>query len=144
MPPEWVDSFEFQLAAIERMAPKYVWGGSESPEKGLDCSGYLYLAAKWAGIPGVRRTTSERMSKGLDGWKSVEIGLSQAGKGHLAFWTMKPERPAGHVGAFTNPKDEEYKAVYHASSSYGRVVRKPLDGVLLEKLEQVRELTIGD
>jgi len=140
--PEYRASFAQQLAFIVSKNPKYTWGGSSDLEKGLDCSGYLFLAAKWAGIPGITRTTSARMAEGLGGWTSRKIDLKDAQECDLPFWTFKENRPNAHVGAFLNDSKGR-RAVTHAGVS-GGVVLEPLKGKLRENLSKVRRLTIGD
>lgn len=135
-------SLKCQLQFIIDKHPKYAWGGSSDLEKGLDCSGYLFLAAKWAGIPGITRTTSARMAEGLGGWTSRQIDPKEARECDLVFWTFREERQNGHVGAFLNDSDGR-RAVTHAGVSKG-VVLEALKGMLLENLSQVRRLTIGD
>ncbi|MBI4965351.1 MAG: C40 family peptidase [Desulfomonile tiedjei] len=135
-------SLKGQLQFIIAKHPKYTWGGSSDLEQGLDCSGYLFLAAKWAGIPGITRTTSDRMADGLGGWTSKEIDLKDARECDLPFWTFRPARKNGHVGAFLND-NRGRRAVTHAGMSKG-VVLEPLNGKLLENLSKVRRLTIGD
>lgn len=134
-------SFKRQLNFIIAKHPKYTWGGSDL-ERGVDCSGYLFLAAKWAAIPGVTRTTAARMAQGLGGWLSKEISLDNAAPCDLIFWTFKPERPCGHVGAFLKgPHNALY--VTHASVSRG-VVLERIRGILATSTSLVRRLTIGD
>jgi len=135
-------SLKGQLQFIIAKHPKYTWGGSTDLEKGLDCSGYLFLAAKWAGIPGITRTTSARMAEGSGGWTSCQIDLKDAQECDLVFWTFSEKRKNGHVGAFLIDSDGR-RAVTHSGVSKG-VVLEPLKGRLLENLSQVRRLTIGD
>jgi cell wall-associated NlpC family hydrolase len=135
-------SLQRQLEFIIAKHPKYVAGGADDPDKGLDCSGYVYLAAKWAGIPGICRTTSLKMSQGLCGWTGVDIGLDSADVCDLPFWTFEPHRPNGHVGVFLRDPNG-WPAATHASSRRG-VVLDALQGKLLRDLTKVRRLTIGD
>jgi len=111
-------------------------------QKGLDCSGYLYLASKWAGIPGITRTTSYRMALGLGGWVGEDIDPDESEECDLPFWTFKEDRPYGHVGAFIRHVDGGLKAA-HAGFHRG-VVLQELDGTLITNLTKVRRLTIGD
>jgi len=106
--------------------------------KGLDCSGYLSLAARWAGLP-VRRTTARRMAAGDGGWVGIDIPPDSATDLDLAFWTFEERRPDGHVGAFYGGN----LRVTHASYSRGVVV-EPLKGYLQTTLSRVRKLTIGE
>jgi cell wall-associated NlpC family hydrolase len=135
-------SFQRQLHFIIARHPGYAWGGSQDLEKGLDCSGYLYLAGRWAAIPGITRTTSGRMAQGLGGWISREISPDTVGPCDLIFWTLSSKRPAGHVGAFLRPPAGELQ-VTHASFSRGVVLEKPSDK-LATSPSRLRRLTIGD
>lgn len=137
----YMHSFKRQLAFIIAKHPKYTWGGADL-RTGVDCSGYLFIAAKWAAIPGVTRTTAARMAQGLGGWLSKEIALADAGPCDLVFWTFKPARPCGHVGAFLEGPGNEL-LVTHASVSRG-VVLEPLRGDLASSTSLARRLTIGD
>lgn len=149
MPKEWEASFKYQLQEIIRKAPRYVWGGAESEQKGLDCSGYLFLAAKRAAIPGIKRTTALEMSRGNGGWTGVDIlpdsVFSNVEPLDIPFWTWrhKPDRPEGHVGVFLLGNSGLLE-VTHASKTQGHVVLVPFDGVLVRDLTKIRRLTIGD
>jgi hypothetical protein len=116
--------------------------GSEDLERGLDCSGYMYLAAKWAGIPGVTRTTAYRMAMGFGGWIGRDVSLDAADECDLTFWTMEDDRPHGHVGAFLRDPAGKRK-VTHASYSRG-VILEDLNQRLMKDLSKVRRLTIGE
>ncbi len=140
--PEYKESLKRQLTFIIAKHPQYTWGGAESLEQGLDCSGYLFLACKWAGIPGITRTTAWRMSLGLGGWHGKDIHLDDADECDLTFWTFNEQRQNGHVGAVVRGLDGEIH-VTHASSRRG-VVLDDLDGVLVQRLTKLRRLTIGD
>jgi cell wall-associated NlpC family hydrolase len=136
-------AFVRELRFIIGKHPRYLWGGAKDLTKGLDCSGYVYLAGKWAGIPGIARTTAYRMSLGLDGWTGVDILLEQAQECDLPFWTWNrsPARSNGHVGVFLCDHGQLW--VTHASSRKG-VVLAPMRGPLRSDLSKVRRLTIGD
>lgn len=146
--PELQASFKRHLDNIIRMKPRYVWGGAESEEKGIDCSGYLFLAAKRAAIPGIKRTTAIEMARGRGGWAGVDILpdelFSNVEECDLPFWTWhdKPWRPYGHVGAFLMGENGLLQ-VTHASLKRG-VVLVPFEGPLVRDLAKIRRLTIGD
>jgi hypothetical protein len=134
-------SLKQQLNFIIEKNPKYTWGGAEDPEHGLDCSGYLFLASKWAGIPGITRTTSKNMAFGLGGWTGFDLSeLEEVDDCDLVFWTFSESRPHGHVGAFI---DGKHLRVTHASSKHG-VISQKLTDFLIRNLSKVRRLTIGD
>ena len=125
--------------------PKYTWGGAESEEKGIDCSGYLYLAAKRSGIP-VRRTTAIQMEAGLAGWTSKKVTLDDASELDVLWWTWKtsPNRKHGHVGFFlVNNRGSKLLEVTHSSSSKGVIIQQ-LRGTLLRDISSIKRLTIGD
>ncbi len=134
-------SFKRQLHFIIAKHPRYTWGGSDLVA-GVDCSGYIFLAAKWAAIPGVTRTTAHRMAQGLGGWDSKKIHMDQPSECDLIFWTFTATRPCGHVGAFLEDRDKGL-LVTHASASRGVVLEK-LRGVLASSASLIRRLTIGD
>lgn len=135
-------SVKEQYRFIISKHPKYTWGGAEDLNKGLDCSGYIFLAFKWAGVPGITRTTSLRMSMGLGGWIGKDVDLEVADECDLLFWTFHEHRPNGHVGAFINDPNGRLK-ITHASTSKG-VVMADLKGTLATNLTKIRRLTIGD
>lgn len=142
MADHYKKSVKGQCHFIIAKHPKYTWGGSKDLEQGLDCSGYIFLAFKWAGVPGVTRITSLQMSLGLGGWTGKDIDRENADECDLVFWTFQEHRPNGHVGAFVKDVNAKLK-ITHASTSRG-VVLEDLHGVLATNLTKVRRLTIGD
>lgn len=129
------------LWLIIEKKPKYVWGGSESEEKGIDCSGYLYLAAKRSGIP-VTRTTAILMEQGLGGWHGKRITLDDAQELDIVWWTWlnKPQRKHGHIGFFlVNTRGSNLLEVTHSSSSKGVVIQQ-LRGSLLRDISSIKRL----
>jgi len=147
--PDYARAFKLELATIIHAHPRYVWGGSESEAKGLDCSGYLFLAARRAGMP-VRRTTAIRMAAGESGWTSIPVPELASGRDlDIVWWTLKASRPNGHVGiiwgigrAGGRKAAEEFQ-VSHASGSRGVIVEK-IRGWIVRKMTAIRRLTIGD
>lgn len=135
-------SLKNQLLFIVRKHPKYLKGGASDLQQGLDCSGYVYLAARWAGIPGITRTTAFRMSQGFGGWSGKDINLSHAHECDLLFWTFHKSQPFGHVGVLLRGSLCRTQAA-HASARLG-VVLRPLKGSLTQNLSKVRRLTIGE
>ena len=134
-------SLKRELNFLIKQNPKYVWGGTSELSGGLDCSGYMFLACKRAGIPGVTRTTSFRMSLGLGGWTGQEIGVARAEDCDLVFWTFYSNRPDGHVGILMS--SGRTPSFTHASFRHGVVLRE-LKGPFILNLTKVRRLTIGD
>ena len=137
-------SFERELKAIIRSKPIYVWGGCESESKGLDCSGYIFLAAKRSGLL-VKRVTAFEMEAGRGGWDCVNIGkLRDADDCDLVWWTWrdKPNRPHGHVGAFILGFKSGLLEVTHASSAQKHVVCEPLKGKLETEISSIKRLRV--
>ncbi len=135
--PEYAGAFERELQAIILLHPPYVWGGSEGEAKGLDCSGYLFLAAHRAGLP-VQRTTALQMSRGAGGWISVPVTHGDLERFDLVFWTFSASRPNGHVGAVWSAC-----RVTHSTPVAGVTVQKWTER-LRKHLTEVRRLTLGD
>jgi hypothetical protein len=142
--PEQEQRLQKEIRVIIDRQPKYVWGGSESEDRGLDCSGYIYLAARRAGI-GVRRTTALNMSRGFAGWNGVDVGLHVARECDIPFWTWgigkgtSGDRKCGHVGVLIRDRSGSPK-VTHASQLRGRVVVEDLRGKLLTDIDVIRRL----
>ena len=136
-------SFRDNLRLIIDRRPAYVWGGAESEAKGLDCSGYIYLAARRSGMP-VKRTTAMFMERGLAGWLSDKSTLDNTDELDLIWWTWKtnPSRVHGHVGVFLVNRDSGLLEVTHSSSRRG-VIIQPLTGSLLRDMSSVRRLRLG-
>lgn len=142
--PQYERWFARELAFIvgkaERDLVPYRWGRSGSDlTKGLDCSGYMYRAARWAGMP-VKRTTARRMAMGSGGWIGVIVARGDRKPTDLAFWTFDQKRPNGHVGAIFGDSNH----VTHASPSRNKVLVDKLKGILVSKLSRLARLTLGD
>lgn len=140
-------SFVRETRTILRRSPRYVWGGSTSEEKGLDCSGGIFLAATRAKIPGISRTTSRNMALGLGGWTGRTVaGLYDWSPGDLVFWTWrnKPERPDGHVGEIHVGLKSGLPEAIHASYSKGRMISSPFRGSMLRDISRIRRLNAGE
>lgn len=139
-----------QIKDLAARKPVYLKGGATDPSKGLDCSGSLDLARKWAGIAGPKRTTAFRMSQGLDGWTSNIVPFATMTQDcDLSFWTWKksPLRINGHVGAFLRGEDAPLQgldglSIAHAGSKGFAIV--PFWGVFVRDLSLIRRLNIGD
>lgn len=138
----YASSFKEQLWIIIDRHPKYFWGGAHDEEQGLDCSGYLFLAAKRAALP-VRRTTAFNMRYGMGGWSGEDINLDTAGELDLVWWTWtyRPSRgPFEHVGAFLIGRRSHLLEV--TESGGNGVVITPLKGALLTDISAVRKLNL--
>lgn len=127
-----------EIQELVRKSPKYVWGGSESYEKGLDCSGMLYFACRRAGLL-VSRTTARNMALGRCGWNFDLIELRGADELDIWWWTFTEDRPFGHVGIAFGHKDS-WPAVVHASQSRGRVVQDAIKGWVISDNAQIGRL----
>lgn len=139
-------SLKQNLWLIIEKHPRYVWGGAESEVKGLDCSGYLYLAAKRSGLP-VKRTTAILMESGAAGWSGKKVELDDAQELDIVWWTWltSPQRKHGHLGFFlVNRRGSNLLEVTHASTSRGGVTIQQLRGQLLRDISSIKRLTIGD
>lgn len=112
--------------------PRYGWGGAVAEEKGLDCSGFVYLVFKRAGFV-VGRTTARNMRLGYSGWHGADAVDGQFQVGDLVFWTWRdqPQRPDGHVGIIMQTGVVEMVA--HSSARRG-VVLDGIEGVFLEDI----------
>jgi hypothetical protein len=142
--PRYAASMKDNLKIIIDRHPAYVWGEAKDESRGLDCSGYMYLAAKRSGLP-VRRVTAREMREGKGCWEGRDISLKDAEEVDMPYWTWKdrPDRQHGHVGCFLQGKKSKLLEVTHCGSSTG-VVQHELKGVFLRDLSAVRHLTIGD
>jgi hypothetical protein len=156
--PEYAEPFEFWLQQGVKANYDYVWGASDPDQlvydtkkkqkrRGLDCSGYIYWAARKAAIPGVRRVSASDMARGLGGWVGDDLafgdGMLKIQPLDLAFWTFDPKRANGHVGAFGINPATGFPGVRHASGSRG-VRMDEVWGWVQRDLTKVRRLTIGD
>ena len=145
--PEYAASWEKELQFMILKNPKYVMSDKIKPddsiEMGVDCSRYMYLTAKRAGIP-VLRTTALDMSMGHSGWSGKDIKIDDADNLDMAWWTWSgSSRVCGHVGAFMVGPKSGLVEVTHASEKRGVVLDK-LVGKLVTDLVKVKRLIIGD
>ncbi|MFC1835872.1 hypothetical protein ACFL2Q_14335 [Thermodesulfobacteriota bacterium] len=104
-------------------------------EKGGDCGGILRSVYFKAVVP-VIRSTSYRMYKGLDGWKSRPV-MPPAEMGDLCLWTFKKSRPKGHVGSFID-------ADWFSDAGSKGFVKRCVDSWMGKRIEDVKRLTFGD
>lgn len=144
--PSLEKGFEREIRNIVKQNPRYVWGGSTSEALGLDCSGFLFLAAKRAAIPGVQRTTAYNMARGASGWTGHVKQLREIDPCDLVFFTWRPKpgkvlRPDGHVAAVLLGAESHLFEFAHASSKRGVVSVPPFS---LGDVSRVWHLTIGD
>jgi hypothetical protein len=135
-------AWDRELKTVVRAHPRYLWGGSEDVQKGLDCSGYLYYTARRAGFP-VHRTTSLQMSRGSGGWVGRNILFRDTREMDVIWWTFTANRPNGHLGTLIRHPSTGVPAVTHASSKRG-VVADYIQGTLFRDISATRRLTIGD
>ena len=131
-----------QLLLIIKSHPRYVWGGT-SLQRGVDCSGYLWLAFHRAGLP-FKRTTALAMAQGQGGWVGKDITLDDADEFDVIWWTFEKDRPHGHVGITIRRPGSGVPAVTHASPSRGIVVVDDIARSLLRFISKIRRLSFGD
>jgi cell wall-associated NlpC family hydrolase len=127
--------FAIELQRIIDLAPPYKWGGTT--DEGLDCSGFVYLAAKRAGLP-VTRSTSLRMSQGFEGWGGENVKFEAAVSLDIVFWTWSG-RKNGHCGVLFQNQDGKL-VVAHASFTKGVIV-VPMVGTFIKNLSLIRRLS---
>jgi hypothetical protein len=139
---QYATSFKKNIQTIINGHPRYVWGGSESEAKGVDCSGYIHLAAKRSGMP-VSRTTSRNMRHGLGGWTGYDILFNSAEELDIVWWSFTSARPNGHIGILWRDRSG-LPAVTHSSSTQKGVVVGYLEGPLFRDITAIRRLSIGD
>jgi cell wall-associated NlpC family hydrolase len=149
-PRTWKASFVQQLKDIHSRQPPYVMDEKIKPdnpiEKGVDCSRFMYLAARRAGAQ-ISRVTSKDMAYGRGGWIGYDLvdKLRDSDEADLSFWTWRgSKREFGHVGCILVGTKSGLLEVLHASSSRHTTVIQPLEGVFVRDLAKVRRLTIGD
>jgi cell wall-associated NlpC family hydrolase len=124
-----------ELETIISRHPHYQWGGATDEVKGLDCSGYLYLAARRAGFP-VRRTTAKRMLEGNEGWVNIAVFPAERKPLDLGGWSFR--KRFDHIGLIWKTP----YTVTHSSSRRGVVVDE-LRGALVQYAESIKRLTLG-
>jgi hypothetical protein len=139
---QYANSFKKNIQTIINAHPRYVWGGSESEAKGVDCSGYIHLAAKRSGMP-VSRTTSRNMRHGLGGWAGYDIMFNSAEELDIVWWSFTSTRPNGHIGILWRDKDG-FPAVTHSSTSSKGVTVGYIQGSLFRDISAVRRITLGE
>ena len=124
----------------------YTWGAADARGLKADCSGYGYSVFKYCGLP-VKRTTSLRMSMGLDTWSSLPIKLDDVEETDLIFfsWVQSAKtRPNGHVGFLIEAHRSNLLEVTHASASKKQVIVQQYNPYLLRSTTAIRRLTFGD
>jgi hypothetical protein len=129
-----------QLSMLIEMHPRYAHGGT-TVQGGMDCTGYVGIAAKWAGMP-VKRSTTIRMLAGFDGWLAKPVPLHGVVELDLVWFTIK--RPNQHVGVVWDAEPGKPKTFTHSGSSTGVTVSDLEKGYWADKATATRRLTIGD
>lgn len=120
----------------------YVRGGRdfERPQRGLDCSGAVFVAARMSGAR-VHYMPSADMQRGRGGWgNGIDLGagpdgLQLAQPGDLLWWTF--DDPHGHTGVVTRDRNG-WPGVAHASTSRHRMVVDAIQGTLHTRVSWVR------
>lgn len=157
IPKEWARAWVRNARVIVRLEPPYVRGGDDlTKHRGLDCSGFLWAARPeqlrtynhLINLRGgllrstrepLKRSTSARMERGLDGWYSQPVSVWEAEEMDLGFVD-------GHVFAVVDGKTGLLEII-HSRKSRGPT-EEPLPAWLW-KMDSPREprfrrLTIGD
>ena len=145
---KWKATLKQNIDIVQARDTKYIWGASGQELNGrlrVDCSGLIYYLFIQSGIP-VKRTVALRMRLGMDGWLGKDVELDDADIYDVPFWSWKdqPTRPHGHVGILITGKKSGLIEAVHASSSKGKVVAQPLQGVFIRDLSATRHITIGE
>ncbi len=83
--------------------------GSTAPEKGFDCSGFVWVVMKKAGV------AVPRSSRGYAGF-GEEIPLEECRKGDVLVFSATNNSQIGHVGIVISEEGEPVRFI-HASSS---------------------------
>jgi len=150
MPADWAHSWVRNLRIIIGYHYPYVWGGESQEEGGYDCTGFLYagrpLAIKnkqWISQlqadvkrpTTLKRSTSARMQRGLDGWISVPTSSWNVREMDLGFIP-------GHAFAIARGKSG-LRVILHSTSSRGPI-EQPLPSWVAAKHPVYKHLTIGD
>lgn len=153
LPEEWAQSWVRNARVIIKLDLPYVWGGSDlSKHKGLDCSGfwwasrpeqvkdYNWLKKLRADVmkkesPPLRRSTSARMERGLDGWTNRPVSEWDLEEGDLGFTD-------GHVFAIAEGK-QGLLDIIHSRSSRGPIEEK-YPRWIAKQNPRFKRLTIGD
>lgn len=152
LPRDWAWSWVRNLRVIITYKLPYKWGGESSEEGGYDCTGFLYagspeyvrnrnllvkLKSDLVRSKGsvLKRSTSSRMERGLDGWDSVPVSEWDLQDMDLGFID-------GHAIAVAEGKIGVY-VILHSRSSTGPI-EEPLPNWIRDKRPRFRRLTIGD
>ena len=128
----------------------YKWGGTGVYDKNeADCSGTFYAIAKKIGW-NVQRITAKDMEAGKGGWRNTPVTLDKAEETTIVWWSWHnpeagkaPKRIHGHIGMLMVSPKSSLLEVVHNSSSKG-LHMEPLQGVLIEDLSSIKNLTLGE
>ena len=143
--PEYREGMKHQLYIIIDRHPFYKWGESSEESKGLDCSGFLFLAARRTGIPVLRRNALQ-MRNGEGGWTGKDTDIDHMDELDIIWWTWPGSgftRPHGHVGILLRTRDTCKLWVTHSCQSAG-VTHQEIKGPLFRDISALRKLTIGN
>lgn len=139
--------------------PRYLYGGNKL-DKGIDCSYFVYLVCKRAGIIGLQRLSADDIYHAQDGWKNITINIKDAEQLDMLFWIWQKKggkpyelteslkllktkaKRIDHMGLVLTGKSGLLE-VGHMSSSKGGIIT-PFRGTLERDCVGVRRLTIGD
>jgi hypothetical protein len=111
---ETMARIEYWADYLEKMAPRYVWGGYG--ERGGDCSGEMYWIFQMSGAPFIR-TTALQMWSGT--WPGYNVkSWEDADSPELIFFCYSEGRsPVGHVGLVRTRSDYPMKLDFSEASS---------------------------
>jgi hypothetical protein len=120
------------------MHPKYVRGGID-PRYGENCSGMAYATApsdlkKKHLLMNLRRSTADRMSKGMDGWCGRAVSLFDAQDADLIFIKR-------HVALVAYSRKYKLYVIIHSTLSRG-VIKEPMPQWVRVKDPTARRLVI--
>lgn len=115
-----VDADSLVAFAKSLIGTRYTYA-SCSPDKGFDCSGFVYYVYSKFGIT-LPRSSYLMIDEGK------EVKLENARKGDLIFFTGTDDkvRKAGHVGIVVSDKGEPVEFIHSSSGKSSSVVITPM------------------
>lgn len=130
---EWVENARLRAA----MGVRYLWGGMDAT-KGLDCSGLVWESAPLElksplFLMNLKRSTSMRMERGLDGWTNRAVSIWDVSDADLFFIS-------GHTGLVSLTSKDLY-GIIHATKSKG-VIEEPMPTWVKTKNPIIKRLII--
>lgn len=114
LPESWAAEWQANMELVVSWQLPYLWGGESREEGGYDCSGFLQATSPQ--MFRKQRSTSERMERGLDGWKNRPVSIWRVTRLSLIFID-------GHVLAIIVNESGLF-VVCHSRSSKGPVIER--------------------